>query len=561
MVNIKSKPFYLSDEKCEWVQKTFESMTIEEKVGQMFCCVSIMENETELMEKYKKVHFGGILFRTDQAENIKMRTDFIQSNVKIPLLISANLENGGTGVATDGTAFASQLAVAATGDVKYARMLGDICGREGASIGVNYALAPVADIHQNWRNPIIVTRTYGNDPKKVLAFCGEYIKGIAGHNAAVSIKHFPGDGIDERDQHLLSSVNSLTCDAWDESFGSIYAGLIEQGAQTVMAGHILLPEYSKKLCPGIKDKDILPASLSKEILQGLLREKLGFNGMIITDSASMTGLSCAMKRRDIPAAAINAGCDMFLFGRNLYEDYENMLEDAGKGVISEGRIKEAVMRILALKASLGLDEAEKFTDDNYKNIIGCERHRELAKECADKAVTLVKDTQKLLPVSPKTHRRVWLHILGDNPGFRGGTVCKANVIKALTDRGFAVTCLEEDSMEKLSLEPVRVLKERFDLILYIGNVVSGRNHTVNRISWMPYACGESPQYVQDIPTMFISLGDPYHFVDVPMIRTIINCYENTPFTIEAVMEKITGKSRFTGVSPVDPFCGMWGADL
>ncbi|MEG2699339.1 MAG: glycoside hydrolase family 3 protein, partial [Ruthenibacterium sp.] len=512
MVEIRKKPFYLTEEKCEWVRKTLESMTLEEKIGQLFCCVSLGESKADLLEKYNKIHFGGIMFRADKAKNIKEQTDFIQSKAKIPMLISANLENGGTGIATDGTEFASQLEVAATGNPEYAYLLGDICGSEGASVGINYAFAPVVDVHRNWRNPIIVTRTYGSDPEKVLAFSTEYMKGITKHNVAVCIKHFPGDGIDERDQHLVSSVNTLICDEWDESFGKIYGDLIKQGAQTVMAGHILLPEYSKRLCPGIEDKDILPASLSKEILTGLLREKLGFNGMIITDSAIMTGMSSAMQRRDIPAAAINAGCDMFLFGRNLYEDYANMLADAASGVISADRIQDALTRVLALKASIGLDTAKKFTDENYKEKIACPRHKQLAKECADKAITLVKDTQKLLPVSPQTHRRVWLYILGDNPAFRGGALCKDSVMKALKVKGFDVTCFDTSNPEEgLLSEPVSVLKERFDLIIYIGNIVSGGNDTVNRIKWAPFACGESPQYVKDIPTMFISLGDPYHF--------------------------------------------------
>lgn len=561
MVDITQRPFYLDKEGCKWVKDTLNSLSVEEKTGQLFHGVSVDETKEELMEKCSRLHLGGITFRADKAEKIKDYTDYVQSRVRIPLLISANLENGGIGIASDGTLFGSQLQVAATGDPSYAYRLGDICGKEGASVGINYAFAPVVDVHFNWRNPIINTRTYGSDPGLVLRFSKEYIRGIAAHKVAVAIKHFPGDGVDERDQHLLTSVNDMSCEEWDEAFGHIYSQLIEEGAETVMAGHIMLPEYSKRLSPGIRDEEILPASLSLELLQGLLRDKLGFNGMIITDSASMTGLGCAMERRKIPAAAINAGCDMFLFGRNIDEDYENLLEDVRKGVVAAERLEDAVTRILALKASLGLNAKRRRTAENYKQIIGCKEHIRQAQECADKAVTLVKDTQRLLPVTPITHKRVWIFILGDIPNNRGGSICRENVCRVFEEEGFLADCFDRNRKGTLTNEPVKELKKRYDLIVYIGNTASGGNNTVNRIDWITEACGESPQYVKDIPTMFISLGNPYYFVDVPMIKTIINCYENSIYTIRAAVKKLTGKSPFTGISPVDPFCGKWGKEL
>lgn len=560
-VDLRANPFFLNDTQIAWVNRTRDGMTLREKVGQLICCVSPGDSCEELLARYREIPYGGITFRVAPAKQIKERVDFIQSRVKIPLLVSANLENGGCGVASDGTDFASQLEVGATNDPAYAEALGEVCGAEGAAVGVNYAFAPVVDIHYNWRNAIINTRTYGSDPDRVLAFSRAYLRGISGHNTAVSIKHFPGDGVDGRDQHLLSSVNSLSCEDWDASYGRVYRALIDEGAQTVMVGHILLPSYSRRLRPGIGDSEIRPASIAPELVTGLLREKLGFNGMVITDSAVMTGLGCALPRREIPAACINAGCDMFLFGRNLEEDFENLLADVEAGVVPAQRLDEAVTRVLALKASLGLDRKTKFTSDDYADIVGSQRFRDMAYRCADQAITLVKDTQHLLPVTPATHKRIWLHILGDNPAFRGGSHCKERVIAALEAEGFQVTCLEGKELEETFSAPVRELKARFDLILYVANVVTGGNNTVNRLCFVPRACGESAQYVRDIPTMFVSLGDPYHFVDMPMIRTFINCYNNSDATVHCLMDKLTGRSPFRGVSPVDPFCGVWGAEL
>lgn len=561
-VNLKAKPFNLTDAQCRWVEEMKASLSPREKAGQLICCVSAAESEEQMWARYQRIPYGGVTFRAAPAAQIKASSDFIQRKAKIPLLISANLESGGSGVVTDGTEYASQLEVAATGDEKYAEMLGDISGAEAAAVGVNYAFAPVVDVHYNWRNPIINIRTYGSDPEIVRRFGAAYMRGIAKHNVAVAIKHFPGDGVDERDQHLMTSVNTFSCEEWDATYGMIYRDLIERGAQTVMVGHIMLPAYSRRLVPGIRDEEIMPASVSPEIVGGLLRGRLGFNGAVITDSAVMTGLSCSMPRRDVPAACINAGCDMFLFGRNIEEDFENLVADIESGVVSSERLDEALTRVLALKASLGLNTATEFTRADYAGIVGCEAFHAMEKECADHAITLVKDTQHLLPLSPEKHRRVWLHIMGDHPSFRGGSPCKDAVIERLTKAGFEVTYFDKENPgQALSTEPVSKLKKKYDLILYVANTCYGDNNVINRLSYVHPMCGESPQYVRDIPTLFVSLGNPYHLVDVPMIKTFINCYNHSPRLLDALMEKLLGQSEFRGVSPVDPFCGMWGTNF
>ncbi len=562
MIDLKGNPFFLDDAGVAWVNATLARMTPRQKTAQLFCVVSAAEEDDALLHRYREIPFGGVTFRVEPADVIRRKVELLQNAAEIPLLVSANLENGGSGLLSDGTEFASQLEVAATGDPEWARVLGEVCGAEGSAVGCNYTFAPVVDVHYNWRNPIINTRTYGSDPERVKDFAEKYLQGIRPYGMAAALKHFPGDGVDERDQHLLTSVNSMSCEEWDETYGRIYEELIRQGAQTVMVGHILLPEYSRRLRPGIQDRELLPASLSPELINGLLREKLGFNGMVITDSASMTGLGCALPRRQIPAAAINAGCDMFLFGRNFEEDFENLWTDVQSGAVSARRVDEAVTRILALKASLGLHRAEQFTSPDYRETVGSKVFADKARACADRAITLVKDTQHLLPLCPAQRPRVWLHILGDQPAFRGGSVCREKVISRLEQAGFVVDCAPRNCPQQaLSNAPVKELKQKYDLILYVANLVTGGNDSVNRIRWQPLACGESPQYVQDIPTLFVSLGDPYHFVDVPMIRTIINCYDNSDAVLDSLMDKLTGKSPFTGISPVDPFCGMWGAEL
>lgn len=215
--------------------------------------------------------------------------------------------------------------VAATDDEEMAYRLGVISGREGRAVGCNWSFAPVIDIDYNFQNPITNTRTYGSDPERVLRMAGAYMKGIQENGLAVSIKHWPGDGVDGRDQHLLTSINNLSIEEWDKTFGKVYQGMIDSGARTVMAAHIMLPAYSRRFRPGIKDEDIMSATLAPEIYNSLLRGKLGFNGLVVTDATVMAGFTVAMERELAVPTSIAAGADMFLFTCDLEEDFQFML--------------------------------------------------------------------------------------------------------------------------------------------------------------------------------------------------------------------------------------------
>lgn len=561
-LNLYERPYHLNEDDVRWVQETLAGMTLEEKIGQVFFAIGLTDSDEDALAMVEDLHIGGIMYRPNQAEKLKRRNDKIQTAAKIPLLIAANLEAGGSGALVEGTPFGSQLQVAATGRVENARLLGDISGAEAASVGFNLAFAPVCDIDRNWRNPITNTRTYGSDPEVVRSMCSAYLDGISKHGVAVSIKHFPGDGCDERDQHLVTSVNDLSCEEWDATYGMIYRALIEQGAQTVMAGHIMQPAYSRYFSPGLKDSEQMPASCSKELIDGLLRTKLGFQGVVLTDAANMIGYCCAMERRQQIPATINAGVDMILFGKNLEEDIRYLTDAVQAGIVPLERLDEACTRILGLKASLGLHKKETFSVEGYADVVGCEAFRALAQTCADQAVTLVKDTQRLLPVTPDTHKRVWLFIVGDKPGFTGGASCKDWVIEALTQAGFEVDCYDSDHCDiSETVIPMEQIRREHDIIMYFSNVINASYQTCARIQWHGTVAEDGPYFVNELPTLFVSLGNPYGFVDVPMIRTIVNAYNASPYTVKAVVDRITGKAPFEGTSPVDPFCGMFGKDI
>ena len=549
-------PFHLSDQDVAWVTETYESMSLEEKIGQLFCPIGYSTNADYLKHELLAKKIGGLFFRDGESKEMRSVFDYAQKNSRIPLLIPANLEAGGDGAATDGTSYGKPMAAAAANNSKYAYRLGKIATSEGAALGCNWTFAPVVDIDYNFRNPITNVRTYGSDPEVVLEYALEYMRAATEEGVAVSIKHFPGDGVDERDQHLLTSINDLSMKEWNHTFGHVYRGLIDAGALTVMVGHIALPSYQNHLNPA-DSKRVVPASLSPELIEGLLRRELGFNGLIVTDATPMVGFTSAMDRQTAVPYAIESGCDMFLFNKDLAEDHHFMMEGYQKGILSEERLREAVLRILATKAALRLHikqaEHSLVPGEDALTILKNEEHVSWAKELADQSITLVKDTQKLLPIVVDQHRKVLLQILGD---------CKSNerVISTfeslLTQQGFQVTIYEQEDLFK-GADNVRAFKEKYDLVIYLGNVENASNKTTNRINWYTlFGMGNNlPWFVYEVPTVFISLANPYHLFDVPMIKTYINCYSNNNDVLESVAQKLLGRSSFKGVNPVDPFCG------
>lgn len=555
MVRLSERPFCLSEQDKRWVEETKRNMTVEEKIGQLFVPIGYSGDPEYLEGVMLRHHIGGIMYRCGEAQEMQATHRYLQEHSKIPLLIGANLEDGGSGIAIDGTYYGKQMQIAATGDAEDAYRLGKVSCSEGAAVGCNWAFAPVVDIDRNWRNPITNVRTYGNDPEMVLR-CGlNYMRAAKEENVLVAVKHFPGDGCDEVDQHILTSVNDLSCEEWDETYGKIYQGMIDVGAQTVMVGHIAMPAYQRRYNPDFPDK-LVPATLSPELLKGLLRKKLGFNGLIVTDSTCMVGFSCAMKRERAVPYCIEAGCDMFLFNKDLEEDYGYMLRGYEQGILSEQRLDEAVTRILAVKASLGLHRKRKkdiVPGGEALKILGAKQHVLWAGESADQAVTLVKDTAKLLPLDPAKTGKVLFEILGNFPS---NERVAEQFVRLLEKEGFSVEQYEHEQFETARFD-VATFREKYDLVIYIGNVENASNRVTNRLDWFTFwGNGNNvPWFVEERPVVFISLGNPYHLVDVPMIKTYINGYSNSEYVIRSVVEKLMGRSEFKGKSPIDPFCG------
>lgn len=581
MVNLKAKPFYLSDEQVKWVEDTFAGMTLDEKIGQLFVILKAVPgvNEEQIKGALAVSHQGGLRWQGGDMATVYNQNTTYQKLSKIPLLIAANCDDGGNGCLPNGTFVATAAECGAGEGTENAYHLGLVAGREASAIGCNWMFNPIVDIYKNWRNTIVNTRAFSSDADKVLANARAYIKGIkdANPNMAATAKHFPGDGVEELDQHLALGVNTMEVDEWEANFGKVYRTLIDEGLEAIMVGHIALPAMSRKLRPGIAEDKIMPATLAPELLTDLVRKDMGFNGILITDASHMVGMTAMSKRSDAVPGAIAAGCDMFLFANDVEEDIGFVKAALADGRLTMERLDDAVTRILAMKAHLNQNKEEvRIPSPALMEKVGCDEHKAYSVQAADECITLVKDTRKNLPIKPSEKKKCFLVYVGSSPVSKGwnGDPVKQMVIEELENAGFEVDACPNfheleiqngvsfwNMVKMMDHSPRRDFVAKHDFALLVINVKGYAQENWVRLRWSCNHSMELPWYNEEIPTIGMSLNYTNHLIDVPQLRTFINAYAPTREHVRAAIAKMTGASEFKGHAEDYVFCDRWDARL
>lgn len=591
MVNLKAKPYNLSDADIKWVEETIANMTAEEKVGQLFWQLTGGITEDYLKELVEKYHLGGCRYNGMPGQMVLNQNRILQKYSKVPVFIACNPEQGGNGVCTDGTFVSSQVKIGATGKTDYAYKMGQISGEQIKATGCNMAFAPVVDITYNHECEEVLFRAYGNNPEIVADMGKAYMDGLhATDGVFCCAKHFPGNGQDYRDAHISNNVNHFAHDKWMDTYGKVYKTLIDNGLDAIMGGHILMPEYMEEINSDINADTILPATLCKEIMTDLLRHELGFNGMVVTDASHMVGMTNRMKRKDMLPAAINAGCDMFLFFNDPEEDFGIMLDAYKNGIISEERMVEALTRILGLKAAKGMHQkaADELcgSDEALASALQNDEYKAVSAQISKDALTLVKyKDEGVLPITPEKTKRVMIvHIKGTpNPlmalaaAAMGGGAPKQTPAEKLRDK-----LIEKGFDAYIYVSPIEKIQqmmakgEKPSLNLYFAGKHAIADFTAENdlvISLMDVAnghpCfglskggGEIPWYVHELPVIGISVNKPTMLADVPMLRTYINTYDSNDDTIDALVDALlTGPEAFKGKDPIDSYCGMFDTHM
>ena len=543
---LSAAPFALDAPARDWVRTTLAGMDRAAKVRQLFVHICFGTGP-EVADRITALAPAGItkFFGPDATAELDT-LDALRGAANIPYLVSADLE-GSRMSPSFGTEVPNPLALAAVDDVEASATIARIMATEARAAGINWSFTPVIDINALFRSPIVATRGLGSAPDRIREHALAHIRELQAAGVAATVKHWPGEGHDDRDQHLVTTINPLSIDEWNASHGALYRAAIEAGVMSVMSAHIAFPAYVLAQDPDAGLEAYRPASVSRLLNQTLLREELGFNGLIVSDATPMAGLG-AWAHRDVALPEIvSSGCDVILFSDEPEADIARIEAALEDGRITAARLDEAMIRVLGLKAALGLHQTGKAPADRSK--LATPASAEAARKITARAPTLVKDVQGLLPLSPKGHRRVLVYSTGivtplDGDGM---PLIFPDLLRA---EGFEVTLYDPAT---------RPDPRSFDLVLYVmaeetlltrGRIFLDWNRLTGGLA------GAMERHWHEVPTALISFGYPYYLYDAPRLPCVVNAYATMDTMQCATLDCLLGRAPFQGNNPVDPFCGL-----
>lgn len=547
-IDLSAAPFNLDDDAIAWVHTVHEGLTPRDKLAQLFV---LLERGApgEVEDEVRSFRPGGItrIYSDDLNAEIALARS-LGTISPIPLLVSADLEGSRMSLPF-GTNVPNPLGLAAVDDVEATTAISTIMAQEAHAVGLNWSFTPVIDINAAWRSAIVGTRSYGSDIDTVERHALAQIAAFQANGVAATAKHWPGEGYDDRDQHLVTTVNPLGMNEWDASFGRLYRKAIEAGVLSIMSAHIALPAFVRALEPDAGAEAFRPASISKILNQDLLRRELGFNGLIVSDATPMAGLGDWGPRDEVLPELIIAGCDVILFTDDPNGDLMRLVKAVADGRLTQERVDEAVTRVLGLKAALGLHkERVEPNIDDARRVVATEQNRQVAREVTARVPTLVKDVRGLLPLSPTRHKRVLVYSGGVINPFVPHPL-PLSLPERLEREGFEVTMHSPE---------IAVDAKDFDLVLYLFAEETILTRGRIFLDWHKLTgsvFGAMKRHWHDIPTLMISFGYPYYLHDAPRVPAYVNAYGSSEEMQAAVVEALLGRAPFAGKSPVDPFVG------
>src|SRR4030043_432243 len=384
---------------AKWVNKTLAKMTLEEKVGQMIAWryngrFVNRDSETlrELVDLVVKEKVGGLIIFAGEVYETAHLTNFLQEKARVPLLIAADFEWGAAMRINGTTLFPPLMALGATDSEDLAYQMGKITAIEGGALGIHMNYAPVVDVNINPDNPVISSRSLGEQPERVGRLAAAFIRGCQENGMIATAKPFPGHGDTALDSHNLMPAIKADIVRLEEVELYPFAQAIRAGVESVMTAHLFVPALDPT--PG------LPATLSPLILIDLLRKKMGFKGLIVTDAMDMGGVTTAFSAREAALKAVQAGVDMVLLPPDLPGVIDALAQAVKEGIIPESRINDSAYRVLELKARLGLPDNRYVDISLLPRKIASPPHLEQAGRTFEKSVTLVQNEGGVLPLTP-----------------------------------------------------------------------------------------------------------------------------------------------------------------
>lgn len=520
------------------IESLINKMSTEELCGQLLCFNVPPElTEAEMESIIRETRAGGVFVKNDDLQKGKLYAAMLKKYSGIPGLLAADIEMGPIGICEGAEETPHSMALGACDDTELVEHLHRACAEICRENGINWTFSPVVDININPDNPITNNRAISDSTEQVIKIATAQIRGFQKDGLLMATcKHFPGDGVDDRNQHFCTSVNSLSEEEWMSTFGKVYKAMFEAGTAAVMVGHISLPALqTEEECNEVNVYK--PGTLSYSLQTKLLREKLGFEGCIVSDAMSMVGACAAIPPQRLAVEFIKAGGDMLLYP--LREDYDRILEAVHSGEIPMERLRDAVRHVLELKkkARLFEDESEVLKDISHSYSL-----REEADRVGEKSIKIVRNAEGHLPLSEMPGARILLiHIVAEKD-----TVGLPVLEEELKKRGYTV-----EVMRNPRHYAVAEAVDKFDCILVNCKLASQTYPGGSlRIGWehiWPFWRG----YIFRHPkVIFTSFGDPYKLYDFPFLKTYVNTFSDSPASQRGFVRILLGEVSPTAKNPV-----------
>jgi beta-N-acetylhexosaminidase len=536
-------------------------MTLEEKVGQLFVMRVYGHSATapdqadidanlkeigvrtaaELIARYR---VGGIIYfawahNTRDPHQIAGLSNGIQKASLglprgLPVLISTDQEHGIVArVGKPATLFPGAMAVGAGGSRSDARALGRIAGRELRALGIRQNYSPVADVNVNPANPVIGVRSFGSEPEAVARLVAAEVAGYQQSGVAATAKHFPGHGDTVDDSHAKLPYIHHTREQWERLDAPPFRAAVAAGIDSVMTAHIVVP--------ALDDSDD-PATLSRPILTGILREELGYDGVVVTDSLGMEGVRTKYGDDRVPVLALRAGVDQLLNPPSLDVAWNAVLNAVRGGELTEARLDESILRILRLKTKLGLFEDPYVSQDGVDRTVGTRAHLAAADRIAERTTTLLVNEGGLLPLSRRSHPK--LLVVGADPASPSGTTGPPTGVlaDALTELGFTATALSTGTAPSPAAIAQAVAAARDADAVVVGTYNVTASSSQKTLVEQLLATGR--------PVVAVAIRNPYDVAHLPGVPAYLAACSWTDVELRAAARVIAGQVRPRGKLPV-----------
>lgn len=560
--------FTPSEKDWKRADKLLKKMSVEEKVGQLIQIGVNAKFANRDSSFYKEIRrqvvdnkVGGIIFFGAPMYETSILINRMQTEAKLPMLMALDAETGIGMRFADAVNFPWAMAVAATGDAEYARRIGVITGREARAMGFQHVYAPVLDVNNNAANPVINVRSFGEDPLEVAKFGTAFIDGVQSEKAIATAKHFPGHGDTDVDSHRGLPIIDHSLASLEKTELVPFRAAINDGVASVMIAHIALPQIDDEIVLPLKNyrggdaevgaeiveqKAYIPATLSKKVQTDLLRNDMGFKGLIVTDAMSMSGLTLYFEQGEAGVRAFLAGSDLLEKPSDPDAMIAGLLAAVKNGRIPQERLDDSVRRILAWKSAVGLFDNRITNIDAMDRIISGPESLALTNEVAAKAITLVRNDANALPLD----RSKKIVVLGLSNGFDGPDTM-APFVSALRSSGLRSSSfyLQENSLTEQA-QAARTAASEADIVIVglYGRVRSGAKNSVgvpeNGATILRELLANGKQVVG------VSFGNPYVLSSFPEMKTYVVAYGDMSSLQRAAARSLLGLQPITGRLPI-----------